>query len=131
MQRAFVAVLLVATACGDSAHVGGVAPDAVVHGDASTDSGASSCSPPMLMCGSVCTNLANDPNNCGTCGHVCGCGSTTCTAGMCDAHVLADQQGDPVTLALNNGVLYWGTDIDRNGWFQHASHSLNTPLFLH
>ena len=68
----------------------------------------------MLMCGSVCTNLANDPNNCGTCGHVCGCGSTTCTAGMCDAHVLADQQGDPVTLALNNGVLYWGTDIDRN-----------------
>ena len=68
----------------------------------------------MLMCGSVCTNLATDPSNCGTCGHVCGCGSTTCTAGMCDAHVLSDQQGDPVTLALNNGVLYWGTDVDQN-----------------
>ena len=66
----------------------------------------------MTMCGSVCTNLSSDPINCGACGHACGCGSTTCTAGLCDAHVIADQQGGPVTLAYNNGNLYWGADVD-------------------
>jgi hypothetical protein len=36
------------------------------------------------VCGGACTNLAGDPNNCGSCGHTCGagqiCSSATCVA---------------------------------------------------
>jgi sugar lactone lactonase YvrE len=99
-------------ACSKSSN--GATPDAPLDpGDAATAPDASPvCSPPMEMCGATCTNLSTDASNCGACGHVCGCGSTSCTDGVCDSHVMAGQQGAPVTLALNNGALYWGTDVD-------------------
>jgi hypothetical protein len=58
----------------------------------------------------TCGDLMTDVNNCGACGHVCGCGSTSCTAGICDAHVIAPDQGTPVELALHADKLYWGND---------------------
>lgn len=67
----------------------------------------------QTTCGDQCVDLMTDVNNCGACGHVCGCGSTSCTAGICDAHVLAANQGAPVVLALHNDKLYWGNDVDR------------------
>lgn len=39
------------------------------------------CAPGLNYCGSVCHDLANDPNNCGWCGHVCSSG--TCDTSKC------------------------------------------------
>lgn len=58
----------------------------------------------------TCSDVMTDVNNCGACGHVCGCGSTSCTAGICDAHVIAPAQLTPVELALHGDQLYWGND---------------------
>jgi hypothetical protein len=40
------------------------------------------CAPGLNYCGSVCRDLANDPNNCGWCGHLCS--SAICSGGVCD-----------------------------------------------
>jgi len=81
--------------------------------DAPQDVDALVCTAAQAMCGDACSDLMTDVNNCGACGHVCGCGSTSCTAGVCDAHVLAPSQGAPVEIALHNDTLYWGNDVDR------------------
>ncbi len=51
-----------------------------------TDTGfrcCSSCAPGLADCGAgVCANLGTDANNCGTCGIICGAG-TTCANGTC------------------------------------------------
>jgi hypothetical protein len=87
------------------------------------EDGASDGAPPDLftpdlagctVCSSVCLELSSDPQNCGACGHVCGCGSTSCTNGVCDPMVLADKQGGPFTLARDGSNLYWGNDADMN-----------------
>jgi hypothetical protein len=40
------------------------------------------CPPPLTLCGGVCVDTMNDPNNCGGCGMVCPDGSL-CIGGMC------------------------------------------------
>lgn len=84
--------------------------------DAALDAGrdGAACTQTQTMCGDACVDLMADVENCGSCGHACGCGSTSCTAGVCDAHALASGQGAPVVLALHAGTLYWGNDIDQN-----------------
>jgi hypothetical protein len=44
------------------------------------------CSPGYTLCqpNAVCTNVSNDVNNCGTCGHVCP-GGYSCQGGSCIA----------------------------------------------
>lgn len=107
MQRELVAALAVVAACGGSSGPGSSGPiDAT-----GLDAAAVECAPPMTMCGDTCTDLANDPLHCGACDHACGCGSTTCSAGLCDAKVLAAQQSDPITLAYDNHNLYWDTNV--------------------
>ena len=59
-------------------------------------------------------DLMTDVHNCGAIGHACGCGSTSCTHGVCDSHTLADNQNGPMVLALHNGILYWGNDSAQN-----------------
>jgi hypothetical protein len=81
--------------------------------DASLDAGPDAPTCTKTMCGDACVDLMTSVGNCGSCGHVCGCGSTSCTTGMCDAHVLAAGQGAPVVLALHDDKLYWGNDVDR------------------
>jgi hypothetical protein len=45
------------------------------------------CNPPNLTCTSSCINPATDPNNCGSCNHVCGAApanaTESCTNGNC------------------------------------------------
>ncbi len=67
-------------------------------------------------CNGSCTYLDKDPMNCGACGHVCGCGSLSCTNGRCDPAILADKQGGPFSFALDKGLLYWSTDADATIW---------------
>src|SRR5258708_4582033 len=98
-----VAVGCVVVSCGSdhsSTGDGGI-------GDAGADVGPgdAGCAAPHVRCGEQCVDTATDTNNCGICGHTCGCGSTSCTAGMCDPAVLADKQGGPYVLTLSNGQL--------------------------
>ena len=80
--------------------------------DADADA-APACTAQQVLCNGVCVDPMTNVDNCGTCGHACGCGSTSCTSGMCDPAVLADKQGGPYALALSGGNLYWGADSDR------------------
>lgn len=57
-----------------------VAAHVANHGDAVCADGASDCC--ANETGEVCTNLQDDPNNCGTCGTTCG-HRETCSAGEC------------------------------------------------
>jgi hypothetical protein len=45
------------------------------------------------LCGSTCTNLATDPENCGACGHACGLG-LACTNGACATGKACASDGD-------------------------------------
>jgi hypothetical protein len=47
------------------------------------DGGSKSC-PGQQACGSVCTTISADPQNCGACGNVCGNG-LVCSLGACSA----------------------------------------------
>lgn len=77
------------------------------------------CAPGYADCngdGKTCEThlLGNDPGNCGTCGRTCsacgaGCESATCTAGRCDAHLIASQQSSPGGIAVDDAGIYWVT----------------------
>src|SRR5262245_55985131 len=41
-----------------------------------------SCNDGLVVCGGVCTDVANDPSNCGKCDAVCAKGEV-CTKGIC------------------------------------------------
>ena len=52
------------------------------------------CTAPNQFCGSTCTNLQTDPNNCGTCGNACPVGGA-CSKGEC----VCASDGQPVVNA--------------------------------
>ncbi len=56
-----------------------VTPDAGV--DAPLPLDAPVCTLPSTICDGVCTDVTSDPQDCGTCGHVCASG--ICSAGVC------------------------------------------------
>jgi len=117
-----IAVAIVA-ACGDDPAPSVSAPDAsdddaapstadtgsVQERDAGLDAGPDGCVP----CGGECVLLDSDPNHCGACGHLCGCGATTCTGGHCDATTLTATSGAPFDLARGGDRLFWGEDVAR------------------
>jgi hypothetical protein len=55
--------------------------DAIVPGDM----GATHCDPGMINCSGVCTHVASDPMNCGSCGNACPVG-VGCAIGECTCH---------------------------------------------
>lgn len=49
----------------------------------SDSTGSSGCAAGQLSCGGRCTDVNNDPNNCGSCGMLCGAIGSYCHRGMC------------------------------------------------
>jgi len=89
-------------------HVGPAAVKAHVknHGDAVCAAGDSDCC--VTDDGALCTNLADDADNCGECGHSCGDGET-CEEGEC-----------VTTLCSGPGGPGWGGEV-RGGGFQNVT----------
>jgi hypothetical protein len=68
------------------------------------------CTLPDLSCGNVCIDPSSDPDNCGSCGHVCP--SNLCVAGKCEGsapgHVVVighDYETAPTTFSSQARVL--------------------------
>jgi len=96
---AVVAFVLVAgsQACGELK----VAPRAA-DADTTESDGATGDSDSSTEC---TTPAANDPANCGRCGHSCQGGA--CKAGVCQPLVLAKDRRSPVDLAVSGAHVYW------------------------
>ncbi len=92
-------------------------PDAGVDAPLSPD--APICAAPSKICDGTCTDVTTDPQDCGTCGHVCASG--ICTAGVCVGelvgHIVAighDYQQHNVAMARvlgNAAALASSTDL--------------------
>jgi hypothetical protein len=54
-----------------------------------------------------CGDIANDPKNCGACGH--DCLGQQCHSGRCDPAVLVTDQDDPRAIAVDDTRVYWGS----------------------
>ncbi|MEI8257501.1 MAG: hypothetical protein WCJ30_17645 [Deltaproteobacteria bacterium] len=62
------------------------------------------CSAGLSCCNSGCMNLANDPLNCGTCGHVCAGATSMCSGGGCVAETCVPACGaGSVCCEVNRG----------------------------
>ena len=88
-------------------------------GGGSNDSGnngdGATCTPPEILCGNVCIDPTNDPNNCGSCGKVCP--SNSCVNGLCQGsapghlvtvghdYAIAPQQGSSQARVIVNAML--------------------------
>ncbi len=60
--------------------------DASLDGRVEDVTDAQHCEPPQNRCGDQCTTLANDPENCGSCGRSCGAvahGRAVCSSSVC------------------------------------------------
>src|SRR5208337_3872196 len=84
------------------------------------------CQAGQAMCNGTCVDLQTSSHHCGTCGNVCGSG-TSCTNGMCTAQAMPEggttglppDPGGPAPTGTSTSVLavsqlYYG-DTDRNG----------------
>ncbi len=102
-------------------HCGGcdvacVGPD---HGSATCVTGTciKSCDATYTLCGDTCVSLANDPKNCGWCGHDCGA-NNACNNGFCSPQVLhTSSLGALTDLAVDPG----GGDIGSVYWAEGGS----------
>lgn len=65
------------------------------------DGGSEACT---ATCGGACVDLATDPKNCGACGKTCSAG---CTAGLCDADVLATDRAAPHAIVVDDTQAYF------------------------
>lgn len=98
-----VGVVLAAGGCangggdtGSGDDEGGAETDATIDG-ADADAG---CAAGKTLCGSTCTNVTNDPKNCGHCGNPCGA-DQVCTGGACAYSCMTGETlcGGPVEAA--------------------------------
>jgi alpha-tubulin suppressor-like RCC1 family protein len=88
--------------------------------------GVCECSGGMGYCNNVCTNLANDPQNCGVCGTKCGWG---CVDGACiyPSDIAAHDQTSCAVMS-DNSLFCWGqTDFSASCDYEGAKNS-SKPL---
>jgi hypothetical protein len=76
-----VAVTSLALACGTKQSSFSAFDGGTTGGDASVDSGPSSCAATQRLCGATCVDTSSDPLNCGGCGNACEGG--LCCGGIC------------------------------------------------
>ncbi len=71
---------------GDGSSNDGSSNDGASSDGAAND--GSTCVPPLMQCGAFCIDVSSDPDNCGSCGHVCA--SNICVAGKCQGEATGD-----------------------------------------
>ncbi len=115
--RALLLAALAATAaCGDSGTTSGTGGGSSTS-TTTSGTGGSECGAGTVLCGDACTVTAFDPQNCGTCGTVCGTGEF-CSQGMCGSectggttqcgNLCVDTQNDPANCGTCDNAC--GTD---------------------
>jgi hypothetical protein len=88
-------------------------------GDGDGDPTGPMCNPEEDACGNECVNLDTDPAHCGACDHDCLGGE--CTAGVCEAVLMATGKGRLFMAQVDQMSLYYGGDgtnvgrIDKDG----------------
>lgn len=105
-------------------------------GGSTPGSEACSCPSSYTLCGGSCTATGSDANNCGTCGHACGTGST-CEVGYCTPQTVCSGfgTGSPMwavgTTALlpGGGVVFTCNLSTTGGTPAEIFHSTGVSLF--
>ncbi len=106
------AAAIVALACSDLGDLSGGEdpPDAgedrkIASPDASESDSDVTCEPGKTACGSLCSDVTNDAQNCGRCDH--DCLGAKCEAGRCQPFTLVAGLNIPQGIALDNTDVYF------------------------
>jgi hypothetical protein len=90
-------------------------PDGACAVGAYRQTGVCACQPDQpVVCGGVCTDLQNDDESCGECGHACAA-EATCVAGVCGpepAILQPPTMGSckSMDIAVSGGTLFWADE---------------------
>ncbi len=113
VQGACMACMNPAQVCGDQCvdtssermHCGSCG-NACADDSVCTSGSCSKCDMGWVVCNNTCVNLQDDATHCGWCNHYCG--GTTCTAGLCEAELVATSNGAPTSIAVGPMmVVHW------------------------
>jgi hypothetical protein len=98
------------------------------HCAASDDGGPpyACCAAGRTACGSTCSDLTTDPNNCGRCGHSCQGGTCSGTPPMCQPVLLATTPVYIQGLAVSTTTVYWSSTA--SGAMQPAGTIQSVPI---
>jgi hypothetical protein len=81
-------------------------------GNRTCQDGVCACPEEWQLCGGVCADVQNDAENCGECELACE-SDGLCLGGACSyPTVLAEDQGNPLAIALDATNVYWTTGSD-------------------
>jgi hypothetical protein len=92
--------------------------------------GGCACQPDVpIVCGSSCTDVTTDDDNCGACGHACA-PTSACNGGVCGPSVVNVVPATPgcleIDLAVSASTLYW-TDRAHGTVMSQPFTTRNTP----
>jgi len=95
--------------------------------------GVCACQPDVpTVCGSSCTDVTSDDDNCGACGHVCA-PTSACNGGVCGPSVVNVVPAAPgcleIDLAVSASTLYW-TDRAHGTVMSQPFTTRNTPSLI-
>ncbi len=73
--------------------------------EGSCHNGACLCPQNWAQCNGICTDIATDSLNCGSCGH--DCQGVPCSNGLCSPSLIASGQGGATDIAANTEGVVW------------------------